>query len=283
MHVFAKFLFEAPKHRGLWAALLTVLVLLAFALSQALQISPRVDKLIHIGAFGTLAFAAYFATGGRLWKVCATLFLFGLLIELSQSFLPGRSGDLDDLLADVLGIAVGLLCAHELARWASSVLGTPFPSQQVLSPPRTGDTPTGQFLRSMVSPLLTARRSSRLWAFLLFALLIIAAVSSQLIVLSSRWDKLVHLFAFCSLAYTGYFATGGKLSAVAIALLLFGIGIEAVQALAPGHHAEFEDVLADTIGIMLGLLVASETARWARRIMAASASPRRRQPELEGS
>jgi VanZ family protein len=283
MHVFAKFFFEASKHRGLWVALLTALVLLAFALSQVLQISPRVDKLIHIGAFGTLAFAAYFATGGRLWKVCVTLFLFGFLIELTQSFLPGRSGDLDDLLADVLGIAAGLLCAHELARWASSVLGTPFPSQQVLLPRRTGDTPTGQFLRSMTSPFFTARRSSRLWAFMLFALLIVAGVCSQLVVLSSRWDKLVHLLAFCSLAYTAYFATGGKLSAIAIALLLFGVGIEAVQALAPGHHAEFEDVLADTIGIMLGLLLASETARWARRIMPASSGPRTRQPELGGS
>jgi len=78
------------------------------------------DKSNHLLAFGALAFAASLSgTPGARWQATAALGLlaFGGLIEALQAALPLRQASLADLLADALGIVVGLTLARGLHPW----------------------------------------------------------------------------------------------------------------------------------------------------------------------
>lgn len=71
----------------------------------------------HSIAFAYLAaalFAAHFRTGPTV-AVVLWLLAFGVLIEVGQTFIDGRRGELFDVAVDAFGIAVGCL-AYQL--WA---------------------------------------------------------------------------------------------------------------------------------------------------------------------
>jgi VanZ family protein len=81
---------------------------------------------------------------------------------------------------------------------------------------------------------------------------------------SFSWDKLNHVGAFAALAFAGLFTFRAKTRPVfwvSFLLLAFGVAIEIAQLYVPGRYAELEDVLADAIGIGLGLLIADQLAR----------------------
>ena len=68
------------------------------------------DKLVHLAAFAALAFPL--ARTGRfgLVPVFVAASAFGGIIELIQpSF--GRSADIQDWIADILGVILGIVCA----------------------------------------------------------------------------------------------------------------------------------------------------------------------------
>ena len=71
------------------------------------------DKLNHACAFAALAVAAYFGLRSARARPAAlgSLLAYGGLIEIAQTFVPGRSGEWADLLADAAGIAIGALLA----------------------------------------------------------------------------------------------------------------------------------------------------------------------------
>ncbi|HEX6363428.1 MAG TPA: VanZ family protein [Albitalea sp.] len=82
------------------------------------------------------------------------------------------------------------------------------------------------------------------------------------------WDKLNHVLAFAALAVAGRFALGplprpGRW--VWLALLPYGMAIELLQTLVPARSAEWSDVLADAVGIAVGLLLAAVAAGRRRR------------------
>jgi len=116
-----------PKALRAWRVLLIVLLV---AVSY-LALTPRPpedldlgwDKLNHIAAFTALAFTASMAHPEsarlRLWWL-VTLLAFGGLIEIVQLFVPGRSGDLPDLLGDAIGVALGAAIAAAVLRSAIS-------------------------------------------------------------------------------------------------------------------------------------------------------------------
>ncbi len=101
---------------SLWAA---VLVVFAFvALPEAPQPAAlNVDKMRHAAAyalFGALAaraMAGGTARGGTFAFVVAffAVFIFGIGTETIQIFVPGRSADIIDLGADLLGGLTGAL------------------------------------------------------------------------------------------------------------------------------------------------------------------------------
>lgn len=73
---------------------------------------PYGDKVGHFCLFGLLALGANFAVKLKSYSVLScnlyigssVVFLFVLLEELSQYFIPSRTLDIADLLADALGI-----------------------------------------------------------------------------------------------------------------------------------------------------------------------------------
>jgi VanZ family protein len=91
--------------------LLLAVVALAVMPQPPTALSTGWDKMNHALAFCALGFAwrLAFPAGWRQGLgVAAALLLFGVGIEVAQSFVPGRQADGIDLLADALGGAVGL-------------------------------------------------------------------------------------------------------------------------------------------------------------------------------
>lgn len=81
------------------------------------------DKMNHALAFAALAVCSCFsgpATPRRLLLAGALLVAFGGMIELLQSQIPGRDAEWGDLLADTIGMVVGMLSALSARRIASA-------------------------------------------------------------------------------------------------------------------------------------------------------------------
>lgn len=86
---------------------------------------PYGDKLGHLGLVGTLSLLCNLAFSPRRIRhfprfiTLATLVLLVLLTleEIAQAFLPNRTCDLFDWLADLLGLAVGQFIAGRIRGW----------------------------------------------------------------------------------------------------------------------------------------------------------------------
>jgi len=105
--------------RGLWLVLLIAISYLALSPVPPRTLDTGWDKANHLLAFGSLAFSGYWSLSAprARWLGLPLLLLgYGGLIEILQLQVPGRSGEWADLLADSLGIAVGLLVAGSLGR-----------------------------------------------------------------------------------------------------------------------------------------------------------------------
>ena len=72
---------------------------------------PGFDKVVHLAVYAVLG--VLLARGGRLWPV-ATAWLvalgvaYGASDEIHQMFVPGRSPEVADWVADALGVALGV-------------------------------------------------------------------------------------------------------------------------------------------------------------------------------
>lgn len=116
----------SPERRGLWRLLLAVL-LVAITWLALVPAPPRTlttgwDKSNHALAFASLAFAAVWALWQqpRHWpRLVLALVAYGIAIEIAQSFLPPREADWHDVVADSVGIALGLLVAWPIASRAA--------------------------------------------------------------------------------------------------------------------------------------------------------------------
>jgi VanZ family protein len=89
---------------------------LAMVFVVALLPSPDVpaivegqDKVGHFTVFLLLTLLGLFAWPNHAFAVCASMLLYGLAIELAQSFTTYRQGDPWDWAADALGVVVALL------------------------------------------------------------------------------------------------------------------------------------------------------------------------------
>ena len=80
---------------------------------------PFQDKLLHVGAFATLAWTGYLGYPNRLLFVAVGLFGFGAGIEIVQAYVPARSTEYADLFADVFGIVIGLAATRPVTLWLS--------------------------------------------------------------------------------------------------------------------------------------------------------------------
>jgi VanZ family protein len=108
---------------ALWAAL--ILVLTSVPGGSVPDGPAGFDKLVHFGLYavlGALATRALLerapaATLPSLARLLLAIACFALVDEAHQQFIPGRSADARDILADVAGAAVAIaLTAAALAR-----------------------------------------------------------------------------------------------------------------------------------------------------------------------
>ena len=131
------------------ALLLVIVSWLAFRSSATPGPSIGWDKLDHFAAFAMLALNAvlvwrYESAAG----IAAALWVYGVLIELVQTQIPGRSGEVGDVVADALGITIGLALAGLMFQRRSSC---------PLCPGASSAWP--RHSRSTVSPTRCRRRS----------------------------------------------------------------------------------------------------------------------------
>ena len=123
-------LLHAPHHQPRWRLMLWLLMAVTCAFAFAPQ-APELeldhgDKVQHFVAFGCLAGCALLAAGSQrhAWlHVMAGMLAFALFIEAVQAFLPTRSADWRDVVADTIGAGVGVLAiaaARRLLPWARS-------------------------------------------------------------------------------------------------------------------------------------------------------------------
>lgn len=82
---------------------------------------PGADKLVHAGMYGVLGALLARAAGGAapprtLGRLLLGVLLFAVVDEWHQRFIPGRSADALDVVADVAGAAVGFAAAARLLR-----------------------------------------------------------------------------------------------------------------------------------------------------------------------
>lgn len=119
-----------PTARLAWRLLLATLLVAIGWLALTPNPPPATglgwDKANHVLAFAALALCAgrgFGLGGGLALRVALALLVYGAAIELAQSQIPGRSAETRDLLADAVGIGIGLLLALGWARWIAGRFG----------------------------------------------------------------------------------------------------------------------------------------------------------------
>lgn len=97
----------------LLALLVAAVAWLAFTPDPPPRATTGWDKANHALAFCSMAVAALSGwPRARRVAVPAVLLGYGVLIELVQAFVPGRSAEAADLAADATGIVIGALLVH---------------------------------------------------------------------------------------------------------------------------------------------------------------------------
>jgi VanZ family protein len=120
-------------------------------------------------------------------------------------------------------------------------------------------------------------RYPRLWRFadiLILVLVLASAMSPEM----WPWgrtsgpylvsDKVMHglTFAFLALWYTGQYSRKSY-AKLAVGLLLFGVLIELCQLMVSYRSAEWGDLLADSIGVAVGMAIAmTVTGGWSQAV-----------------
>lgn len=79
---------------------------------------PYMDKIVHFGIFGVLGFLITYEQRRAQLITLILCALYGAMIEVIQLFLPWRSFEWADMLADTLGAIAGILAAKWLISYA---------------------------------------------------------------------------------------------------------------------------------------------------------------------
>lgn len=101
------------------------------------------------------------------------------------------------------------------------------------------------------------------WTLVLVTLWLSLITAEQVPSAFHFWDKAQHAIGFFGLAMTGLLAYPGHLRRVLVGLALFGIAIEVTQWLTGWRQGDWQDWVADCVGLVVGgvaMLV------WLRRV-----------------
>lgn len=106
----------SSNFRLLFAICALSVLVLALLPPDAPEVSTGWDKSNHLLAFGVLAALGVRAWPGRAWHVVAGLIAYGGMIEFLQSLTTYRDASWLDLIADGVGIAIGLALSYRAIR-----------------------------------------------------------------------------------------------------------------------------------------------------------------------
>lgn len=100
----------------------------------------------------------------------------------------------------------------------------------------------------------------------LISITVLALIPAVEVPASTGWDKTDHWLGFFTLALLGAHAypQHSFWRRIAVALLIYGIGIECAQWCTPDRQADWHDVVADAIGIAAYGLVVFCSERFVR-------------------
>src|SRR5674476_148376 len=92
------------------------------------------------------------------------------------------------------------------------------------------------------------------WSFFdcALAVLVLALMPSPPPMITTGWDKSNHLLAFAVMAWLGCKAFPQRVVFTLLGLLAYGALIEILQSFTPTRSAEWLDLFADGLGILLG-------------------------------
>jgi len=79
-------------------------------------------------------------------------------------------------------------------------------------------------------------------------------------------DLLNHTAAFTMLSFLYLMSFNHARMTMALVLGAYAISIEAIQYFLPTRYASFEDILADILGIILGIMVSKTAHLWKRKV-----------------
>ena len=114
--------FSKPYLKPLfWIALIGSYIAAILPQDMAPTLGPLSDKWTHFLAFAVLTLLLRLAYRISSIQTTAVLLFYALFIEFSQYFTPNRCAEVLDVVADAIGIAIGLLLYWILERETDEV------------------------------------------------------------------------------------------------------------------------------------------------------------------
>ncbi len=110
--------------------------------------------------------------------------------------------------------------------------------------------------RSAMAPFLPLRAWRLAFLLSLAGVLVLSLAPATPASLTTGWDKTNHLLGFAVLGLLGLWSYPGRTVTVLLGLLAYGGLIEVLQSLTPYRLAEWADLLADALGLLLGAVLA---------------------------
>ena len=127
-----------PAHRkALWPLLVAVTIFLASSRSHVAAPSiTNFDKVAHFAVYGLLGTLLVRLGNGRraVWLALLATSLYGASDEWHQSFVPGRSCEVGDWVADTTGAALAI-ALYRLWPWYRTRLESPLRQKRCIENP----------------------------------------------------------------------------------------------------------------------------------------------------
>jgi VanZ family protein len=102
-----------------WIALVGSYIAALLPQNVAPSIGDLSDKTVHFIAFAVLMLLLMLAYRIRWWQGSLYLFFYAVWIEITQYCTPTRCAETLDVVADVIGIAIGLLLYMGYQKWGN--------------------------------------------------------------------------------------------------------------------------------------------------------------------
>jgi VanZ family protein len=102
-----------------WSILIFIGCSLPSSNLPKLSVWDHFDKVVHFVLFGVCTFLWHQSIAKYLLGICVAVIFYGIAIEFYQEyFVPSRSFDVWDIVADVVGVAVAMFASRRLNRLA---------------------------------------------------------------------------------------------------------------------------------------------------------------------